>query len=60
MNAHKETGNKEQDDFAPLLFKVLVDGKPCHGGMGKYPKVGEWTDSKCPLCCTSGWHLEKK
>ena len=45
-----------------LLFKVLVDRKPCYGGVpvegdARYPKVGEWTQQKTPRCCESGWHL---
>jgi hypothetical protein len=39
---------------APLLFKVLVDGKPCSGGTGEYPKPGVWTKKRVPKCCGSG------
>ncbi len=40
------------------LFKVLVDGKPCHGGAGAYPKSGQWTTAiKDCRCCVSGYHL---
>ena len=42
---------------AIALFKVLVDGKACHGGSGEYPPVGEWTEAVDPKCCESGWHL---
>jgi len=41
----------------PLLFKILVDGKPCHGGNGEYPPIGEWTERVKPSCCGSGYHL---
>jgi hypothetical protein len=41
-----------------LLFKVLVDGKPCHGGQDDYPPAGTWTSTVDELtCCVSGWHL---
>ena len=43
----------------PLLFKILVDGKPCHGGDGQYPPVGEWTKpaGHHVQCCEWGYHL---
>jgi hypothetical protein len=41
----------------PLLFKVLIDGKPCHGGNGEYPPKGKWTKRVAPQICDSGWHL---
>ncbi len=40
-----------------MLFKVLVDGAPCHGGDGAYPPAGEWTEPRTPNCCSSGYHL---
>ena len=42
-----------------LLFKILVNGSPCHGGEGKYPPIGEWTmQIKGNLeCCERGYHL---
>ena len=40
-----------------LLYKVLVAGKPIHGGVGRYPPVGEWTDPVDPKCCVQGYHL---
>ena len=40
-----------------LLFKVLVDGKPCHGGDGEYPPPGKWTPKREPHICESGYHL---
>ena len=39
------------------LFKVLVDGKSCHGGNADYPPIGEWTKPVEPSCCSTGWHL---
>lgn len=39
------------------LFKVLVDGKACHGGDAKYPPVGVWTEDIEPTVCWCGWHL---
>jgi hypothetical protein len=39
------------------LFKVLVDGKSCHGGDAEWPPVGEWTVRIEPICCFKGWHL---
>jgi hypothetical protein len=39
------------------LFKVLVDGKSCHGGSYTYPALGEWTQAKTPMVCCSGYHL---
>ena len=39
------------------LFKVLVDGKSCHGGEAEYPPPGEWTEERTASCCNSGWHL---
>ncbi len=39
------------------LFKVLVDGKSCHGGSYTYPALGEWTPAKTPMVCYSGYHL---
>jgi hypothetical protein len=47
----------KQIQYAPLLFKVLVDDKPCHGGTGTFPPVGKWTKKEEPDCCTNGWHL---
>lgn len=49
------------DDCAPvglpLLFKVLVGGRPCHGGKFRY-RVGEWTPAIAePRCCRRGYHL---
>ena len=42
----------------PLLFKVLVDGAPCHGGDGKYPPPKKWTPIvEEPECCHHGYHL---
>jgi hypothetical protein len=40
-----------------MLFKVLIDNKPCHGGAAEYPPVGEWTLPVQPSCCSSGYHL---
>jgi len=40
-----------------LLFKVLVNGRSCHGGAAEYPPPGEWTARISPSCCKSGWHL---
>jgi hypothetical protein len=41
-----------------LLFKVLVDGAPCHGGDGKYPPLKKWTPVvNKPSCCHQGYHL---
>lgn len=40
----------------PLLFKVLVDGKSCHGGDHSYV-LGEWTRRRKPKVCCCGWHL---
>lgn len=40
-----------------MLFKILVDGKSCNGGDAKYPDPGEWTETREPCCCNSGWHL---
>ena len=45
---------------AVALFKVLVDGKPCHGGDGafEYPAAGKPTpEVDAPRCCDSGYHL---
>ena len=43
--------------LVPLLFKVLVDGRSCHGGDYKYP-VGRWTVHVDSLnCCSRGYHL---
>jgi len=40
-----------------LLFKVLVNGRSCHGGDAQYPLPGQWTLPLNPSCCKSGWHL---
>ena len=40
-----------------MLFKVLVEGKPCNGGRGEYPPVGVWSETIQPQCCRAGWHL---
>jgi hypothetical protein len=41
----------------PLLFKVLVEGKSCHGGGYAYP-LGKWTPKiDKPSCCNVGYHL---
>lgn len=40
-----------------LLFKVLVNGRSCHGGDAEYPSPGKWTTRISPSCCKSGWHL---
>ena len=40
------------------LFKILVDDKPCHGGNGAYPPIGEWSvPVPNPKCCERGYHL---
>ena len=43
-----------------ILFKVLKDGKSCHGGKYKYPPPGKWTrkiaKKRCKLCA-EGYHL---
>ena len=39
------------------LFKILIDGKSCHGGNAEYPPIGEWTEPIEPYCCSTGWHL---
>ena len=42
------------------LFKVLVDGAPCHGGSGAYPPAGQWTErveDEDVECCSGGYHL---
>ena len=43
-----------------ILFKVLKDGKSCHGGNYKYPPPGKWTrkiaKKRCRLCA-EGYHL---
>ena len=39
------------------LFKVLVDGKSCHGGEYKYPPLGRWTPAVDPSICSTGYHL---
>jgi hypothetical protein len=49
--------NTNESQYKPLLFKVLIDGKSCHGGTLTYPPVGEWTEPVTPLCCQSGYHL---
>ena len=40
----------------PALFKVLVDGKSCHGGDTVYVP-GKWTPKVSPVCCAAGYHL---
>ena len=44
------------------LYKILVDGKSCHGGNYAYPlplddKPGEWTPEQPVKPCSSGYHL---
>ena len=48
-----------KNTIQPMLFKILVDGKPCHGGEGEYPAIGKWTArAKDDLsCCKNGYHL---
>jgi len=42
----------------PLLFKILVNGRSCHGGSLEYPPPGLWTEPiKSPACCSRGYHL---
>jgi hypothetical protein len=42
--------------YCPMLFKVLVDMKSCHGGEYTYT-VGKWTPRITPSCYNSGWHV---
>ena len=46
-----------REKYKPLLFKILVDGGPCHGGSGAYPEPGKWTQRVDPKCCSKGYHL---
>ena len=59
----EEVGDMPEETITPALFKVLgADGKPCHGGYGKWHlptdgKPGRWMAKRKPVCCESGYHL---
>ena len=47
-------------DKIPKLYKVLVDGKSCHGGTFEW-KTGKWYHYRGELkMCSSGFHLTTK
>lgn len=33
--------------------------RPIFGG-GAYPPVGEWSETRCPVLCESGWHVAEE
>lgn len=41
-------------------YKFTVPGRRARFGITDYPPVGEWSESRTPVLCESGWHVPTK